>query len=273
MNIIIIAAISFLLSAQTGYSLDNYFSNKYGFYVVVPDGWRLDTNTANEVVLSDFANDSSYVSIKKYQIENDKEIGSDADLVAAISGLYRNLGIPAEKPEQIYYSLADGKAVFEVEFLGRDISGKAQKKRLKGVICRAADNGQILYLMIAVAPEEYYETIAPKFMMILRSFRITDDISPNLYSRPRIVKYFLIFVILVLTVFFFARNRKVQKSSHPLGRDSSNYWRCGECGRVNHVDVKFCHRCGAERKRDHVWRAPAPPSSTSSIKTPPHDAG
>ncbi len=253
--------------------IENYISKEYGFFIVAPSGWGIDTGAANEVVLIDSSNNSIYVSIRKYRIEDDKQISSEHELQLAISGLYRNLGIKIDSPNQINYVVSEGKAVFETEFSGYDAVGKATiRKYLKGTVCRTDNEGQMLYLIIAAAPTDYYALAYPQFKIVINSFHIIGEIQANFYPRPNITKYLLIFIVLVLSVFFFTRNRRVQRSKHPLGNDSSSFWRCPDCGRVNHIEVKFCHRCGTERQ--HLNRSKGHDhSSTSSIKTPEQDDG
>ena len=262
-----------LMIISSAFGIENYISEKNGFFVVVPSGWGIDTSAANEAVLVDSSNNSIYVSIRKYRIEEDKQIGSEHDLLQAISGLYRNLGIKVDSLNQINYTVSDGKAVFETEFGGYDAVGRTtHRKYLKGTICRNKDNGQTLYLMIAAAPKDYYDIASPQFKIVAKSFHITDEILPNLYPKPNFTKFLLIFIVIALCIFFFTRNRKIQRSHHPLGRDSASFWRCIACGRANHIDVRFCHRCGVERPVANLPRMSGH-SSTSSISTPEHDKG
>jgi len=252
---------------------ENYFSQKLGFFVIVPDGWGVDSSAADEIVLTDSRDNSTYVSIKKYRIEEDKQIGSEADLLQAIEGLYRNLGIKVDSSNRIKYAVSDGKAVFEAEFADRYQAGKVtNRKYLSGTICRTSDDGQVLFLMIASAPEDMYGAAFPEISVISKSFHVTAQIMPNLYPRTNMVKFLLIFIVIALSIFFFTRNRKIQRSSNPLGRDSSNFWRCTNCGRVNHNDARFCHRCGAERPIIHLPRGGGH-SSINSTNTPEHDKG
>jgi hypothetical protein len=259
--------------ALPAYGIENLISKQYGFFIVAPPGWRIDTSTADQIVLVDLVNDSIYASIKKYKIEDDKQIASEDDLIQAIAGLYRNLGMEIKDLGAIKYALTESEAVFEIEFDSFDSNGiLTHRKYLKGTIGRSKDEGQLLYLMIAVAPKEFYDAALPKFRMIAKSFHITAELSSSLFPKHGAFKYLMIFIILVLSVFFFTRNRRVQKSPNPLGRDSVSFWRCDKCGRMNHIETKFCHRCGNERNLLFPLKNPLH-SSTSSIKTPPQDAG
>ena len=120
--------------------------------------------------------------------------------------------------------------------------------------------------------KDYYDIASPQFKIVAKSFHITDEILPNLYPKPNFTKFLLIFIVIALCIFFFTRNRKIQRSHHPLGRDSASFWRCIACGRANHIDVRFCHRCGVERPVANLPRMSGH-SSTSSISTPEHDKG
>ncbi|MCX6827275.1 MAG: zinc ribbon domain-containing protein [candidate division Zixibacteria bacterium] len=232
-------------SAITG----GYMSEKLGFFVLVPSGWTVDTSRVDEVVVSDSADSSAFISIKRYQIESANEIESEDNLLTAISGLYMKLGVPNSSKEQVKFSVTSDRAIFENNYAAYDLTSKIlYHKYLKGIIGRKADNGQFLYLMIAAAPQDIYDQVIPNFQLVTGSFIIAEKMAPDLFPKTNTLKYFLIFIILVLTVFFFTRNRRVQMSRNPLGKDSGNFWRCASCGRVNHIDSKFCHRCGSERK-------------------------
>jgi hypothetical protein len=246
-----------LASTASASETNNFMSEKLGCFIVVPPGWNIDTSLANELILTDQTNSSVYVSIKKYPIEPDNQIGSKDDLRTAIMGLYTKLGMQNVEKEKIQFTIASGKADFETTYDGFDSSGEFPcRKLLKGIIGRKSDNGQVLYLLIAAAPGDLYKQAFPMFKVISGSLHITDKLSENLFPGPNILKYLLIFIVIVLTLFFFSRNRRIQKSVNPLGADSGSFWRCSACGRVNHIDSRFCKRCGEGRTVIHSVRKP-----------------
>ena len=227
--------------AETGSS---FLSDQLACFVIVPPGWAIDTSQTDEIVLTDRFDSANYISVKRYNIEQTNQIRSESDLRDAISGLYRKMGIEGIPAD---FKIIEGKAVFEIDFETYDISGIAYHKFLRGTICRKAADGQVLYLIIGAAPSKNYEAVLPQFKIVGSALRITEELSPDLFPSQNLFKYFLILVVIGLSIFFFGRNRRVQKSRNPLGRDSVNFWRCGSCGRVNHSETRFCHRCGAER--------------------------
>jgi hypothetical protein len=237
-----------MAGAETGSS---FLSDQLACFVIVPPGWDIDTNQADEIVLTDRSDSANYISVKRYNIEQANLIHSENDLRDAIGGLYRKMGI-AGVPAN--FTIIEGKAVFEIDFETYDISGIPYHKFLRGVICRKAADGQVLYLIIGAAPRKNYEAVLPQFKIVSMSLQITEVLSPDLFPSQSLFKYFLILVVIGLTLFFFKRNRRIQKSHNPLGRDSVNFWRCGSCGRVNHSETRFCHRCGAERVEIKVPR-------------------
>jgi hypothetical protein len=249
---------------------DSYYSDRLGLFVIIPPGWTIDTSLEQEIILSPANANYAYVSIKKYQIDKENQIKSDGDLETAIKGLYGQLGIELPDNGKIDFTIKEGRAVFTKDFEGYDPSGRAQyKKYLRGTICRKADDGQFFYLSIAAALPETYEQVAGQFQIITGSMRITEKLANELYPKSSITVYILLAVIVGLSILFFTRNRRIQLSGNPLGRDSSNFWRCLPCGRMNHIESRFCHRCGAERNIVRTGRRSVIQASDNNAPTPP----
>jgi hypothetical protein len=247
---------------------DGYYSDRLGLFVIVPPNWTIDTTLEQEIILSPINADYAYVSIKRYQMERSNQVKSDGDLETAIKGLYDQLGIELPLDGRIEFTIKDGKATFTKNFEGYDPAGRATyKKELRGTVCRKADNGQLFYLMISAAQPEVYEQVLPQFQIITGSMRITEKLAPELYTKSNFAVYVLLVVIAGLSLLFFARNRRVQRSANPLGKDSANFWRCLSCGRMNHIESRYCHRCGAERNVVRTGRHPIPQGNDSSITT------
>ncbi|MEW6015234.1 MAG: zinc ribbon domain-containing protein [Candidatus Zixiibacteriota bacterium] len=236
------------VAAQVDDNAGNIFSDKLQCFLAAPPGWFVDTSRSDEIIISESPQSPIFISVKRYFIEDGNQISSEDDLRQAISGLYRKMGVPLAIDSIPKYQLDLGKAHFETDFTALAIDGRTKlRKYVSGTIVRLTDGRQALYLLIAEAPSDIYYHIFPSFLMSIRSFHITATTAPKVLFSAGIFKYFLIGLLVMLTIFFFARNRRVQKSFNPLGADSHNFWRCASCGRVNHNDVHFCNRCGAAR--------------------------
>ncbi|SYZ74179.1 exported hypothetical protein [Candidatus Zixiibacteriota bacterium] len=251
----IIFIVFLLITATTAMAGDAFISEKMGCLLVIPPGWTIDTSIADEIMLVEAENTAVYVSVKRYPISSANQIGSEDDLASAITGLYSKLGVNPVSGEKPKFAIKNGRAEFESDFMSRDAGGIIRDhKYLKGVITRLNHDGQVLYLIIAAAPIEDYIQAYPQIQSIVNSFHITGDMASDLFvkSGSGLYKYLLLGIIAALSIFFFTRNRRVQRSINPLGGDSGNFWRCVSCGRVNHIDNRFCHRCGEER---HIIKA------------------
>lgn len=229
-------------------AMEQYISERLGCLFVKPTGWTLDTSSTDEIIITTGQNPSAIILIRRYFIESRNQIKSDNDLTEAIAGLYKSLGIESTEPDQIEFSPEGNRMSFMADFKAYEESRKRTVlKSLKGSVARLLDGRQVLYLIIAESAEESYDIVLPDFNLVISSFDITEKLSQNLYPRQKLPIFLFILLILALIVFFFARNRRVQKSKNPLGRDSGSFWRCISCGLTNHIDNRFCSRCGEER--------------------------
>lgn len=236
------------VAAQIDDNAGNIFSDKLSCFLAAPPGWFVDTSRSDEIIISESPQSPIFISVKRYFIEDGNQISSEDDLRQAITGLYRKMGVPLAIDSVPKYQLDLNKAHFETDFATLAIDGRTKLRRyVSGTIVRLTDGRQALYLLIAEAPSDIYYHVLPSFLMSIRSFHITATTAPKVLFSAGIFKYFLIGLLIILMIFFFTRNRRVQKSFNPLGADSHNFWRCASCGRVNHNDVHFCNRCGAAR--------------------------
>jgi len=236
----------FFLSAGAN---DEYISNKLGCAFRLPPCWKIDSTTSTDIFLSDSLNHSVNAAIYKYLLDRNGQIGSDEELIEAIMGLYQELGIEISPDENIDYSLENSRAVFDMDF--EDYNTTEERyyhKSLRGILAQLNDGGQVLYLIIAKSPKKCYESSQADINLLLYSFRITKQLSDKFYVRNNFSSYLMTLLIFLLIAFFFSRNRRIQKSKNPLGRDSSHFWRCPSCHRVNHIDNVQCNRCGKARE-------------------------
>ena len=226
----------------------NVKSDRMQCFLVAPVGWVIDTSRSDEIIVSESPRSPIFISLKRYELEDDNRIGSEQDLSQAIVGLYRKMGVPLRDDSLPSFEILAGKAHFQADYSTFSVDGKTRLRRLvDGTIVRLADGEQTLFLFVAEAPADLYYMVFPNFLLTVRSFQVTASTNPKVFASAGAFKYFLILLLIGLTIFFFARNRRVQRSFNPLGADSNNFWRCASCGRVNHNDIHYCHRCGAQR--------------------------
>jgi len=219
-----------------------------GFCFGLPPGWHLDSSEFDRVNLINLDNNSCGIKIIRYDIEPNSQIRSDAELNEALTGLYRDIGLIMKKSQRFDFTIDSGIAFFEHSFTEHNIDdGEYSKKITRGYIGRRPGSGQTLYLIVAISPENYFDTVHADINNIMLSFRLTDYFAEQLYKKSSLTPYLLIFLIIALTVFFYSRNRRIQKSDNPLGRDSNNFWRCTKCRKNNHIGNSFCSRCGHSR--------------------------
>lgn len=228
---------------------DEYISDELGCAFYISPCWQIDSTISTNIFLSDSLNQLVKIVIYKYMLEAGGQIGSEEELIEAIMGLYQELGIEISTDEEIDCSIENNIAIFEMDFTEYNTAEEIDyHKSLRGILGRLGGGGQVLYLIIAESPKESYEFFQGDINLLLHSFRITEQLSDELYVKRNFSSYLMILLIFLLIVFFFSRNRRIQKSKNPLGRDSSHFWRCPSCHRVNHFDNLQCGRCGKARE-------------------------
>ena len=106
---------------------------------------------------------------------------------------------------------------------------------------------QIFFLIRGYIPEGVDNSIAADLKTMTASFDITLPMAKTLFPTKSGYGLLILFFAIMLMAFFYLRNRRVQSSKNPLGRDSEFFWRCPDCQLANHVDHNKCQRCGSER--------------------------
>ncbi len=233
-----------IFSASTAYTPDDM-----GCTFIKPPGWKIDYKSDEAVLLSDSLNEYVRIEIYKYLLESDQQIGSEEELIEAVQGLYEEIGIDISPEAKIVCTFEDSLVFFETDFIDSATSeSNIYHIIIRGVLGRLAENGQVLYLIKAVTPQELYELSESDINLLMHSFHFTEPLAEEFFVRIDLAPYLLMLLIFMLTAFFYARNRRVQKSKNPLGRDSGNFWRCPKCRLANHIHSQSCHRCGWQNR-------------------------
>jgi hypothetical protein len=240
-----------LSSSLTAADESVFFSGRLGASFEIPEGWRIDTTEINRIDLRNDDYPGATISIIKNLIAPEQTIRSADDLETAVLGFYRDLEIREPSEDSLILSVKTNRAEFVISYMEIPMADRAPMvvNSLKGIIIRARDGRQYFYLMTCSTPDIYRAEVSTGFNHLIASFGITHPQAARLYPRNDMSPYLLILLILALTAFFYARNRRVQKSRHPLGLDSGSFWRCTACGKVNHAELNRCRRCGNVRRR------------------------
>jgi len=247
-SVIIGILIIFAAGASADTTADTYTVSGMGCVFELPDGWLIDTTLPDMLLMKRSVDDSAEIIISRYRISESNLIRSADDLKTAIAGLYAEVGITDVNREIVDYAVHGGSASFGTEFNLYDAAtGTTLYYKLFGLIGRLESNGQVLYLTIASAPPGEFETLRSQVHNLMNSLDFSDKLAAEFYPRRFISPLIMILMILALSVLFYTRNRRIQKSRNPLGKDSRGFWRCSSCGRVNHTGSNRCGRCGKER--------------------------
>jgi len=218
-----------------------------------PPDWKVDYKSDEAILLSDSLNEEVRIEIYKYELEPNQQIGTEEELIDAIRGLYEEIGIDINTEANIVCTFEDSLVFFETDFIDSSTSeSNIYHVIIRGLLGRIADNGQVLYLIKAVTPQESFDLSEADINLLLHSFRITEPLAEEFYVRMNITPFLLMLLIFLLTAFFYARNRRVQKSKNPLGRDSGNFWRCPKRRLINHIHSQSCNRCGWKNQTVHA---------------------
>jgi hypothetical protein len=253
MKIILLALMIFVISGLPLPAGNEIDYSRMDITFSPPSGWTVDSSLSDKIVFKSLHYTASSMGIIKYKLERDKQIRSAEDLLEAIRGLYDELGFKILSPDDINCLVYDDRAIFMVEFFVEKGENKSPMHRFyKGYIIRRENDGQFLYLIYAESPANEYRAVKSDLMSLIRTFDINMPTEENLFIRNNDARLLFVFIILGLMAFFFVRNRRIQRSRNPLGRDSNNFWRCPSCQRVNHIDHDICQRCGAHRPIQNV---------------------
>ena len=214
----------------------------------LPSEWTTQQASPNILVINTGLGDSVEISISFFELDSDSPIRSEKALTEAIAGLYNDIGIKSATPDMIRYAAEGGTASFKAEYNKMlEETGTVIRTGLRGIVCQTASGEQVLYLIVVMAPPEMFEIIKARTGLLMDSFQINETLAEDFFPRKNLSPYIFLLLVLALTVFFFIRNRRVQKSRNPLGKDSGSFWRCSLCGRANHIDNETCGRCGTAR--------------------------
>nr|MBN2278415.1 zinc finger Ran-binding domain-containing family 2 protein [candidate division Zixibacteria bacterium] len=225
-----------------------YHSDRMDCTVAIPQDWAVDDSIDNRIRIYSVREPTVTIGIFRHVIEDTNRLESDADLGKAISGLYFELGIDSGLALEPEYTVIGPRADFQIEFTVRDsIPENARIMHLRGIVVQPAVGGQVLYLLLAEAPGDLDSSQTAVINHLLQSFEITIPLADDLYPSKNLSAYLLLLLLLGLSAFFYARSRRIQRSRNPLGRDSGNFWRCTECGKINHKENRSCSRCGETR--------------------------
>jgi hypothetical protein len=242
-----------LVSVTFAEEPDRVDFTEFGCLLLIDDLWSIDNQTTDEINLTHKKYPSAQLIIRKHILAKENQIKSESELSSAITGLYRELGVelaPSDHPE---YFLKQNRVVFFKEYTTKNPeTGSPLRIILKGIIVRSDSHGQVLYLLQAQVPADYYSRVFAQITATLDSFQLTEPILETLYPSGYGSTIIIFFVVIVLMGFFFMRNRRVQRSANPLGGDSKNFWRCPSCNRINHTANLSCHRCGYQKTGQHT---------------------
>lgn len=220
---------------------------EFGGTIDIPDGWDIDSSLADEIVL--YRPDDRLVEIlfKRYPLDQDYQLTNEAETREAISGLYEEFGVDPIEPSEIPLVIKKDRVVFSVEYVEEDIDfNELMRRYVEGIIVRLKNGGQVLYLLSLKSPLSKFEGIQQEALTMFGSFMITTPVADNLFETDSPLGMLMLFIAVALMIFFFVRNRRIQRSRNPLGRNSEHFWRCRSCGLVNRTDHRTCNRCGAE---------------------------
>ncbi len=237
--VLLLAAVSMLAGTHT--------IDSFGCRLDISEDWTADTSLGEEIALYNEKFPRAVILLQRYSLEKERQINSEEALRQAIVGLYKELGALTSDSADIQYVLENHRAWFDLEFVEEDPDTAILiRKYIKGMVVREKGDGQTLYLLNIEMPLEDYESDYAAWETLADSWVVTAEIEDYLFPRESNWGLFMLFIVMSLMLFFYARNRRIQKSANPLSRESRNFWRCPNCHLVNHIEHHTCTRCGAE---------------------------
>jgi hypothetical protein len=251
MRYLIFLLILILFSGSPATANQNFVSDEIAASFDIPQGWAITDLGSNQVILAHDSLSGVGIMISRNPIAPENAIGSIEDMETALLGFFRDIDIQNYAGDSLAYTLQADRAEFELMYRGNSQNNSAPDiiNILKGIIIRARDGRQWFYLFQASAPEQYQNHLIAGLETVANSFKVKFLSAPRLYRRNTLTPHLLILLILALTAFFYTRNRRIQKSRNPLGLDSGSFWRCVACGKVNHIELSRCRRCGHDREK------------------------
>ena len=246
----------FLLSIPlAGQDISGRHADGLGFGTSLPVGGVPVESSSMEMTIRKSDDPGARLSILQYEIAEENRLTSRYDILEAIGGLYQQLGVGEIPYEDINLTLGEDRASFYIDYIERIKSDSdTVKVSLKGIIVRTGDNRQIFYLLRGYETTLSDKSVAAGLNDMINSFDITIPLSDSLFPKKFGYGYVFLFIAIALMAFFYIRNKKVQNSKNPLGKDSKFFWRCPACQLANHVDNNTCQRCGSERLTDRATK-------------------
>lgn len=136
---------------------------------------------------------------------------------------------------------------FEIEFISVDTTANRKiQHRLVGLIYRHPDNHQILFTLWGRSPIEHYDMVEEDIKVLQSTFRYTGEAADSVFPETFAISWALPVLALMLIVVLFLMKRRHARLSKIEFAEQKNFWRCS-CGRLNHVDLSVCRRCGNTR--------------------------
>jgi hypothetical protein len=219
----------------------------HGITFVTPPGWTVESIDEDQIMVRTDLPDRPEISIRRFILAKNKQIRSRDEMIAAVKGLFSELGITSETDIALEYN--NSKTVmFNTACHVRTVADdKSYFFMIKGLFCNDHRHGQTLYLLEykdAAAPDA---PLAANLERLFESALLTETALDDIYPSDAGLNYLYVIILIGLAAFFFARNRRIQNSRNPLGRSSEHFWRCPNCRMINHNDKAQCRRCGSLR--------------------------
>ncbi len=240
----IIIFLSIIVAFLSLSAIATYSPDEMGCTFMQPPDWKINYHSDAAILLTDSVNEDTRIEIYKYLLDADHQISSEDELIEAVHGLYDEIGVDVNVDAPIECTIADSLVYFETDFIDSTTESDKYHVIIRGILGRVEGGGQVLFLIKAVTPQESYEISRGDISMLINSFRFTEPLEKQFFVHTNLAPYYLMVFIIILTAFFFIRNRRIQKSKNPLGRSYGNFWRCPKCRLVNHIDSHTCQRCG-----------------------------
>ncbi len=213
-----------------------------------PSDWTVEQVSDDQLAIRGNATYRSDVLIARFTSDKIGRLVSDEDLRASIKNLYISLGMDSSGTVTLKYLDNRHMVTFDTTFAILKIEGhNAFYIKIKGLFFNSPESGQVLFLMHYKDSGPFDSVTTADLDTIFKSARIVGPFADSLYPPDHSLNYLYVLLLLMLAAFFFMRNRRIQNSRNPLGRNSEHFWRCPECRLINHNENAQCRRCGAVR--------------------------
>ena len=220
-----------------------------------PSDWTVEQISDDQLAIRGNVSYRSDVLIARFTSDKIGRLGSDEDLRASIKNLYISLGMDSSGTVTLKYLDNRHVVAFDTTFAILKIEGhNAFYIKIKGLFFNSPESGQVLFLMHYKDSGPFDSVTTADLETIFNSAGIVGPFGDSLYPSDHSLNYLYVLLLLMLAAFFFMRNRRIQNSRNPLGRNSEHFWRCSECRMINHNDNAQCRRCGAVRPESEPSR-------------------